>query len=72
MHYQTIIHAEALAAFCAELGAAPLAIDTEFVRTRTYYPQLGLVQLFDGQQLALIDPVAIPDLSPLWRVKIWS
>ena len=68
MHYQTIIHAEALAAFCAELGAAPLAIDTEFVRTRTYYPQLGLVQLFDGQQLALIDPVAIPDLSPLWRV----
>ena len=50
MHYQTIIHAEALAAFCAELGTAPLAIDTEFVRTRTYYPQLGLVQLFDGQQ----------------------
>jgi ribonuclease D len=68
MHYQVITHSEALAAFCDTLGPVPLAIDTEFVRTRTYYPQLGLVQLFDGQQLALIDPVAIQDLSPLWHV----
>jgi ribonuclease D len=68
MHYQVITHSEALAAFCDALGPVPLAIDTEFVRTRTYYPQLGLVQLFDGQQLALIDPVAIQDLSPLWHV----
>lgn len=30
--------------------------DTEFVRTRTYYPQLGLLQLFDGHQVSLIDP----------------
>ena len=27
-----------------------LAIDTEFVRTRTYYAQLGLLQIYDGQQ----------------------
>ncbi len=39
--------------------------DTEFVRTRTYYPQLGLIQLFDGEHLALIDPLGITDWSPL-------
>ncbi len=26
-------------------GPAGPALDTEFVRTRTYYPQLGLIQL---------------------------
>lgn len=42
-----------------------VAIDTEFVRTRTLYPQLGLVQLFDGQHVSLIDPLAMSDLAPL-------
>ncbi|MDG3087494.1 ribonuclease D [Vibrio hannami] len=40
-------------------------LDTEFVRTRTYYPQLGLIQLFDGERLSLIDPLCIDDLSSL-------
>ncbi len=66
MQYHIITQSAELAALCSRLASGPLAIDTEFVRTRTYYPQLGLFQLFDGQELALIDPVAIPDLSPLW------
>jgi len=41
-----------------------VALDTEFVRTRTYYPQLGLIQLFDGEQLVLIDPLPIGDWAP--------
>lgn len=41
-----------------------VALDTEFVRTRTYYPQLGLIQLFDGEQVSLIDPLKITDWSP--------
>ncbi|MFT6692295.1 MAG: ribonuclease D, partial [Colwellia sp.] len=41
--------------------ASVLAIDTEFVRTRTLYPKLGLIQINDGKTLALIDPVAVPD-----------
>ncbi|MCI2285355.1 ribonuclease D [Colwellia sp. MSW7] len=45
-----------------------LAIDTEFVRTRTLYPKLGLLQIYDGQNLALIDPIAIDDLSPFWQL----
>ena len=45
-----------------------LAIDTEFVRTRTLYPKLGLIQINDGKTLALIDPVAVPDLTPFWQL----
>lgn len=48
--------------------ASLLAIDTEFVRTRTLYPKLGLIQINDGKTLALIDPVALPDLSPFWQL----
>jgi ribonuclease D len=32
------------------------------------YPKLGLLQVFDGEQLALIDPIAINDLSPFWQL----
>lgn len=42
-----------------------LALDTEFVRQATYYPILALIQICDGQKIALIDPVAINDLKPL-------
>ena len=45
-----------------------LAIDTEFVRTRTLYPKLGLIQINDGKTLALIDPVALADLTPFWQL----
>ena len=35
------------------------AIDTEFHREKTYYPQLALIQILWGDQIALIDPLAI-------------
>ncbi len=38
-------------------------LDTEFVRIRTFYPQLGLIQLYDGLEVSLIDPVALPEMS---------
>jgi len=41
-----------------------VALDTEFVRTRTYYPQLGLIQLYDGENVSLIDPLAIEQWQP--------
>lgn len=50
---------------CAQACAvSEVALDTEFVRTRTYYPQLGLIQLYDGDNLSLIDPLAISDWAP--------
>lgn len=42
-----------------------LALDTEFVRERTYHADLGLVQLSDGQTVWLIDPLLEGVLAPL-------
>jgi len=69
MQYQLIEDEISLQKLCQQYNNAEiLAIDTEFVRTRTLYPKLGLLQVFDGKQLALIDPVAINDLSPFWQL----
>jgi ribonuclease D len=45
-----------------------VAIDTEFVWERTFYPNLGLVQLALERECYLIDPVCIKDLSELGRL----
>jgi ribonuclease D len=69
MQYQLIEDYKSLKDLCQQYSnASILAIDTEFVRTRTLYPRLGLLQVFDGEQLALIDPIAIDDLSPFWQL----
>ncbi|GEC67297.1 ribonuclease D [Raoultella terrigena] len=66
MNYQMITTNDGLRAVCeAASAAAAVALDTEFVRTRTYYPQLGLLQLFDGEQVSLIDPLEITDWAPM-------
>src|SRR6056297_3353400 len=42
-----------------------VAIDTEFVWTKTYLPRLGLVQLaLSDEECYLLDPLAVEDLSP--------
>jgi ribonuclease D len=46
-------------------GADRLAIDTEFMRERTYHPQLCLVQIGTESDCHLIDPLAGLDLAPL-------
>ncbi len=43
------------------------AIDTEFHRERTYFPQAALVQIAWGDRVALVDPLAV-DMKPLARV----
>jgi len=58
--------AAGLAEFIAALGRAGwVALDTEFMRERTYAPQLCLVQLADDARAACIDAPALDDLSPL-------
>lgn len=42
-----------------------LAVDTEFMRSRTYYPIAGLIQINDGEKNYLIDPTKINDYFPL-------
>ena len=62
--YEYIDNQAALIDLCDDLAQADvITVDTEFVRTRTLNPLLGLLQVFDGKRLALIDPVAINDLT---------
>lgn len=42
---------------------AAIAIDTEFMRTTTFYPQAALYQVADGEGCYLIDPLVIDDFS---------
>lgn len=40
-------------------------IDLEFIRERTFYPKLALIQISVGSDLALIDPLAGLELGPI-------
>ena len=54
------------AAFARLDSARPLALDTEFMRERTYFPQLALVRCADATgQVLLIDPLDPGMLDPL-------
>ena len=55
-----------LADLTAEWAKLPaLALDTEFMRTNTFYPKLGLLQISDGESCYLIDPLEITEWQPL-------
>lgn len=55
-----------LAELCARWRQqAAVAIDTEFMRSETFYPIAGLIQVGDGRGCYLIDPLAITDFAPL-------
>jgi ribonuclease D len=53
---------------CAALGEAPLlALDTEFMRTNTYAPQLCLSQVATRSEVWCVDELASFDSEPLWQ-----
>jgi len=58
--------ADALSRFAAGVAHAPLlALDTEFMREKTYRAELCLLQLADAGDAVCIDPLALPDLASL-------
>jgi len=58
--------AEQLAAAAARWRAGGLVtFDTEFVFERTFRPRLGLIQVATRDEIALVDPRAIGDLTPI-------
>ncbi len=59
--------ADDLIALCNQLKSAEvLGVDTEFMRVRTYYPVLCLIQIFDGHSAVCVDALAIDDLAPVF------
>jgi ribonuclease D len=66
---QTIVTSPGLAELATELDACDLVgLDTEFLRERTYRAELCLVQLSSRGDAWCVDPLALPDLTPLARM----
>ena len=59
-----------LTAFCDRAANVPyITIDTEFIRERTYYSKLCLIQISSGAEAVIVDPLAAGiDLKPLYSL----
>jgi ribonuclease D len=61
-----IAEPSALTQLCTRIARSPhVALDTEFHTERTYSPRLMVVQLAFDDGAVIVDPLALPDLSPL-------
>lgn len=62
-----ITSSKPLAELCERLANSSfIAVDTEFMRENTFFPDLCLIQLSDGREAAAVDPKAKDlDLTPL-------
>ncbi len=45
-----------------------VGFDTEFVSDNTYRPALGLLQFATRSRSAVVDPLAVTDLTPWWEI----
>ena len=60
-----------LTKLCSDLrGASVVYLDTEFVGEGRYYPEVGAIQIATDERAALIDPLAVGDLTPLFDVLL--
>ena len=65
MDYQYLDSNAQLAEFCGKINnAGYCAIDTEFVRGKTYYAVLALIQIASEKHMACIDPLTIDNFDP--------
>jgi ribonuclease D len=58
-----------LAKLCEQIKKESwLALDTEFLREKTYYPKFCLLQIATPEWVACVDPIALPSLDILFEV----
>lgn len=61
---------DAIGSWLADLApGSPVYLDTEFMRERTFWPELALVQVHDGHGIRLIDT---PRITPLVLAPLFS
>lgn len=48
-------------------NAGRIGLDTEFMRERTYYPQLCLVQVATDRTICCVDPLGARDIEVVWQ-----
>ena len=69
MQYELITTEPQLRDFCEVVRTASVvAFDTEFVSEDSYQPELCLVQIAAAGHLAIVDPLELTDLAPLWQL----
>ena len=66
MQFEIITTQAQLHDYITTLDDNPISLDTEFVRTRTYVANLGLLQVSQNQIITLIDPIAVGELAQFW------
>lgn len=60
---------ELLSEFCEHaVHEHVIALDTEFIREKTYHPKLCLVQVATKERIAIVDPLVLGDLTPLTTI----
>ena len=67
MQFDLITTPAQLSEYVATLDNSPISLDTEFVRTRTFFANLGLLQVSQNERIVLIDPIEIGDISAFWE-----
>jgi ribonuclease D len=65
---QYINTSDQLTALCEQIKKESwLALDTEFLREKTYYPKFCLLQIATPEWVACVDPIALPSLDILFE-----
>ena len=71
LKYEYIKTSQALEDYCRDLVKHDvISFDTEFVSEDRYRPELCLVQVAAGGELAIIDPMELESTLPFWEVLI--
>jgi ribonuclease D len=67
-----VTDSQTLADLCSRLAKSPyVAVDTEFMRENSYWPELCLIQIADDNEAAAIDPKAAGiDMTPLLDLMV--
>ena len=69
MAHLTVSSTKDLRELCKRLRSAEMiAYDTEFISEGRYQSELCLIQIAAGGLLALVDPMSVPNLTPLWEL----